>query len=373
MSVKPHRLIFLHPSDELYGADRMLLEMLQAIDRTIEVEVWLPNDLTHPPDDLALCNTLTRSGITARHVALPIMRRAYRNPRGMARLASQVSRLVRRLRVARPGAVYCTSSAALLGAPAARLAGVPKVIGHFQEVWAGPEARVLAVAARACHTLLAVSEAVTSALPADLQRRTVVVPNATPEPECVTSLGGRTGQLRFVVASRWNAWKGHRTLLDAWGMAGAPGHLTILGGPPLSGESVDVPALVSGMQQPESVSVVGEVSDSSSYIEDADVMIVPSDRPEPFGLVAIEAFARARPVIGSAAGGLLGIVDDGVNGWLFPPGDAVALSGVLANLNRDAVTEAGGLARETYELSYTTERFGQRWRDAAFAGDLAGA
>ncbi len=373
MTAKSQRLIFLHPSDELYGADRMLLEMLQAVDETFDVEVWLPNDLTHSPDELALCNTLERSGIAARHVALPIMRRAYRNPRGMVRLASQVAQLVRRLRAARPDVVYCTTSAALLGAPAARMARVPRVIAHFQEIWAGPEAHVLAVAARTCHTLLAVSEAVTSALPADLRRRTVIVVNATPEPQRVTSLEGRVGELRYVVASRWNGWKGHRTLFDAWGIADAPGHLTVLGGPPLSGESVDVPALVSALDRPDSVTVVGEVADPSIYIDDADVVIVPSDQPEPFGLVAIEAFARARPVIGSAVGGLLGIVDDGVNGWLYPPGDAVALSGVLASLDRDVVTGAGSLARKSYELAYTTERFGQRWRDAAFAGHGPGA
>jgi glycosyltransferase involved in cell wall biosynthesis len=263
--------------------------------------------------------------------------------------------------------VYCTTSAAFLCAPLARLAGVRRVIGHVQEIWSSGDGKILSGPARACDTLLCISDAVAASLPAGLRRRTVVVPNGTLEPARVTSLDGRSGPLSFLVASRWNGWKGHRTLLEAWDTAGAPGHLVVLGGPPRSGESVDVTALVAALHQPASVSVVGEVADSSTAYEEADVVVVPSDQPEPFGLIAIEAFARGRPVIASAAGGLLEIVTAGEDGWFFPPKDASALAELLSSLTRDDVRTAAVAARRTFDARFTAERFAEGWRKAVFS------
>ena len=53
--------------------------------------------------------------------------------------------------------------------------------------------------------------------------------------------------------------------------------------------------------------------------------VVPS-RNEAFGLVNIESMAVAVPVLGSNTGGITDIVRDGVDGFLFPPGDHEALA-----------------------------------------------
>jgi glycosyltransferase involved in cell wall biosynthesis len=367
LTAKP--LVFLHPSDELYGADRMLLEMIAALPSGLPAQVWLPDDLAHPAKPL--CTELTALGIHVRHLGLPILRRAYRNPRALARLAGRAARLRRELQASDPQLVYCTTSAALLGAPVARAAGVPVVVAHAQEIWSDFDRRLLTVPARACHHLLAISDAVERSLPATLRERTTVVANATPEPEVVTSLEGRSGPLQYVVASRWNGWKGHATLLAAWDRID-DGELTVLGGPPASGDVTDVVRLVAGLRRPESVTIVGEVSDPSTYLNAADIVLVPSDRPEPFGLVAIEAFARGRPVIASAGGGLLDIVTPGGDGWLFPPGDVAALAVLLATVTRTDAQARGRAARKTYEERFSTPRFAAEWRSAIEA-DLARA
>ncbi len=53
----------------------------------------------------------------------------------------------------------------------------------------------------------------------------------------------------------------------------------------------------------------------STYFRAANVVVVPS-RSESFGLVALEAMASGRPVVASAVGGLLSLVDDGTTGLL---------------------------------------------------------
>jgi D-inositol-3-phosphate glycosyltransferase len=58
----------------------------------------------------------------------------------------------------------------------------------------------------------------------------------------------------------------------------------------------------------------------SSYYRAADVVLVPS-RSESFGLVALEAAACGTPVVASAVGGLLTLVDHGHTGFLVPGRD----------------------------------------------------
>ena len=208
-------------------------------------------------------------------------------------------------------------------------------------MWSSSDAPVLGLCARACHRLIAVSGPACDNLPRSLHGRAVAVPNATDAPATYDTLDGREGPLTYMVASRWNATKGHRTLLAAWDLVDEPGHLVVLGGPPPSGASVDVASLATQLRDPDSITIAGEVPNIGPYLDSADVVLVPSDTPEGFGLVAIEAFAHARPVIGTTAGGLADIITDGSDGWTFAPGDIDALARILARLNRDEVTMAG--------------------------------
>lgn len=64
-------------------------------------------------------------------------------------------------------------------------------------------------------------------------------------------------------------------------------------------------------------------------LADAWALIAPSLWAEPFGLVALEAISRGLPVIASATGGFLEIVEPGVSGVLIPSGDERALADSL--------------------------------------------
>jgi glycosyltransferase involved in cell wall biosynthesis len=84
-----------------------------------------------------------------------------------------------------------------------------------------------------------------------------------------------------------------------------------------------------------------------SWYERAAVVAVPSRR-EGYGIAAREAMAWGRPVVGSAVGGLVDAVEDGVTGLLVPPGDVAALRAALEQLLGDADLRArlGAKARE---------------------------
>lgn len=56
---------------------------------------------------------------------------------------------------------------------------------------------------------------------------------------------------------------------------------------------------------------------------------------ETFGLVLVEAMRAGVAVIGTAAGGVPEIIEDGVTGLLVPPGDPAALAAAVERLRRD--------------------------------------
>ena len=66
-----------------------------------------------------------------------------------------------------------------------------------------------------------------------------------------------------------------------------------------------------------------------------DVLVVPSTWYENAPLVISEAFAAAVVVVASNQGALAEKVRDGIDGLLFPRGDAAALAAVLQRLAGD--------------------------------------
>jgi glycosyltransferase involved in cell wall biosynthesis len=358
------RTMFLHSSNEMYGADKILLEILQALpdDSREKAVVCIPDDL--PPGDGRLAAALSTLGVSATTFGLPVLRRRYLSMRGLFPLLGRLWKTFGLLRDSKPDVVYCTTSAMVLCLPLAWLAGVKMRVLHVQEIWAGKERRVLGFLGRAANRIICISSASHDSMPRFLTGRANLMVNAHQDSGKMLVSRPPGTPLRFVVASRWNAWKGHRTLLEAWDAESAPGELIILGGPPPIGEGVDVPGLVANLRHPDSVSVIGEVAAIDVHIDDADFLILPSDSPEPFGLVVLEAFARGRPVIASRAGGVLDVVTDGFDGRLYEIGNAEALRSILQSVDRQQAIQMGLNARKTYEQKFSIVAYRKRF--AAF-------
>jgi glycosyltransferase involved in cell wall biosynthesis len=83
-----------------------------------------------------------------------------------------------------------------------------------------------------------------------------------------------------------------------------------------------------------SVDFLGHVSPIQGAIERSAVVVVPS-MGEGFGMVALEAMERARPVIAAAIGGLGELVQEGETGLLVPAGEAEPLSEAIVRVAGD--------------------------------------
>jgi glycosyltransferase involved in cell wall biosynthesis len=162
---------------------------------------------------------------------------------------------------------------------------------------------------------------------------------------------------RLLCIGRLIPVKGHLVLLRslAQARARAPGLvLDVAGQGPLEPA---LKAYANELGLADAVRFLGFVSPIQDAIENAAAVVVPS-LGEGFGMVALEAMERGRPVIASDVGGLPEIVADGETGFVVPAGDAEALADAMVALASDlrraaAMGEAG---RRRAVESFTPER-----------------
>jgi glycosyltransferase involved in cell wall biosynthesis len=114
---------------------------------------------------------------------------------------------------------------------------------------------------------------------------------------------------------------------------------------------------------PETVTLVPRMTPAeiARLLDDSTLLVLPS-RMEGMGRVIIEAFARARPVVASAVGGIPDLVDHDRNGLLVPPEDEERLAAELLRVLRDRglAERLGGAAHEDAKrLRWTPERFAE--------------
>jgi glycosyltransferase involved in cell wall biosynthesis len=88
--------------------------------------------------------------------------------------------------------------------------------------------------------------------------------------------------------------------------------------------------------------------DLSRAYASADVFVFPSSTIETFGLVAAEALASGIPAVSSRVGGVPEIIEQGINGYMFEPGDVRALVDQVRDLaaNPDKRRAMGQAARD---------------------------
>ncbi len=119
------------------------------------------------------------------------------------------------------------------------------------------------------------------------------------------------------------------------------------------------------LRAPGRIDFVGPVAEPGTALAAFDVLAMPSRR-EPWGRVAAEALTAGVPVVAAASGGLPEVVRDGIDGFLYPPGDVGALAGHLRTLLDDPALRArmGAAGREG------SERFSPSAHAAAAAAVL---
>ncbi len=150
--------------------------------------------------------------------------------------------------------------------------------------------------------------------------------------------------------------KGVRTLLAAWQMLDRPPRLRVVGDGPLREELEKTVA-----RNPlGGIELLGTRPHHEviEFLKAAALLILPSEWYEAFPHVILEAFACGAPIVASRIGTLHDVIEDGINGVLFEPGQAADLAAKVKWIvsHPDDARRIAMSARAEYETKYTADR-----------------
>ena len=356
------KILFVHSSAELYGSDRCLAWMAAGLlERGMLVEAALP---FHGP----LEEQLGQMGVPVHTTDTLVFRRNIMHPAPLARFAAEAGQGIWRLRSLiynnKYDLIHSNTGVVVGGALAAWFSGVPhiwhfrEILSEFRQMWKLHEPLVTRTSKR----IVCISGPVADQFKSlEAHRNTIVVHDGIPVSE--SSRGSQPGwnreAIRVLSIGRLASYKGQDVLIEAVRSLVDIGYdleLTFVGD--VFGEQTDfretLKRKVLELQMSSRVRFMGFCSDVRPFIEDADIFVLPSRRPEGLGLVVLEAMSQGTPVVATRGGGVTEIIEDRKNGILIEPGDAASMAAAIG-----ALAKSPALAEKIGENGYRTvaERF----------------
>ncbi len=165
-------------------------------------------------------------------------------------------------------------------------------------------------------------------------------------------------------AARLEPEKDVTTLIDAMELVvqKCPGAMCVVAGEGRLRDQLQHQIDSKGLTQ--SVRLLGFRNDVHSLMNACDLFVLPS-LAEPFGLVLLEAMSLAKPVVATAAGGPLEIVQDGQSGILVKPGNSGEMAGAIVRIlsSQKMQKEMGQLGYEKYQTEFTVQRMAAETMD----------
>lgn len=369
-------ILYVHQSADLYGSDRVLLALVSKLDK----ERFLPIVLL--PVDGPLRNELEAAGIECHVIVITRLARATLTVRGLLRLPNDLFHSLRAISGVLKGRkvdlVHSNTLAVLSGPLWARWHRVPHV-WHVHEIIVKP------VFVRKAYSyllnwfadcIICVSHATKANLVQDqpaLAKKIEVVWNGLERNQAVDThavsayreqLAVAENEVLVVLVGRINRWKGQTLLVEAanllWQQNLRNVRYLVVGGAP-EGQAHFLNELQYSIAQSpakEKFVLQGFTSDLWTVWDSCDIAVIPSTEPEPFGMVALEAMAAAKPIIAAKHGGLAEIVVGGKTGLLFAPSNAVALGEAIKQLAADAPLRKimGDAGQARYSNEFTLNR-----------------
>jgi glycosyltransferase involved in cell wall biosynthesis len=321
------------------------------------------------------------AGLGCQILTYPLNRRGL-NPLEEARALIGLSAVYRQWRPAI--AHHFTIKPNLYGTLAARLAGVPVVIATVTGlgyIWTddGPKARVLrAILGPIYRRVLRLADAVIYLNEEDWRtlggRRTLLIPGegidlkafspsaVPPERQAAlrSELGLGSDDRVVLMVGRMLRHKGVLEFVEAARRVrvACPEAVFVLVGPSDEGNPARIPSgEIRVWETTGLVRYLGTREDVRGLMAIADVVVLPTYR-EGLPRVLIEAAAMGRPIVATDIPGCREVVRNGVNGFLVPARDAVALAEAIESLlkNPKLRAEFGAASRQLAEERFSDQR-----------------
>lgn len=224
---------------------------------------------------------------------------------------------------------------ALIGRPAAALAGVP-LIHHMHcqtstEVTKRWLSRINAIIERCTLFRVPGVIAVSPTIAEDLRRRGIpdsqiaLIPNGVPSPGPLSDREPPSTDWVVGTVAMFRPRKGIETLLMAIAnlrRQQIPIRLRAVGCFQTAEYEAATHELVQELGLADAVDWTGFTRDVNAELSQMDLFVLPSLVPEGLPMAVLEAMAAGVPALGSRVDGVIDVIEHGVNGLLFEPGDA---------------------------------------------------
>jgi glycosyltransferase involved in cell wall biosynthesis len=349
------QILYIHPSNELYGADRVLLRLVRNLDKKkYTPHVVVANDLKY---EGLLTDRLATNEIQYTEASLGVLRRKYQSPQGLGLFAYRTLHSARRL------GAYCdnnhidfihsNSTAVFTGGQLARWTKLPH-LWHVHEIITQPSWLNKIIAGtlyRYADQVVAVSGPVRDHLleaKPELENKIVVIHNRI-DPRRFLAIdqqeidrmraSWRAANDTIVIGTvgRINDWKGQEFLLESARQVieFADDVRFVFVGGTVPGEEWrvnDLQRKVDALGLTEHVSIESFRLDIPVVLAAFDIFVLPSIRPDPFPTVVLEAMASGKPVIASAHGGAIEQVVDKKTGYLVSPAATQEMTDAIISL-----------------------------------------
>ena len=342
------RILYLHAGAEMYGADKVLLELIKGLDsKEFEAHVILPNDGV-------LVEALRQVGAKVSVLDYPILRRKYFNPKGIADYirsynfyAKQIALYARQHSI---DMVHNNTAAVLEGIYLKRKLKLP-LIWHVHEIIVKPKAIsdfINMLMGRYADKIVTVSQAVANHIKQspfikDSQVEVIYngVDNTVYYPMDASSIREKfdIAQDALVIGmiGRVNAIKGQNDFIEAVEplLEKNEQAVAFLAGGVFPGEEWRLEELDKRIASSSVVSQIHRIDyyDKTSELYNMfDIFVLPSIKPDSLPTVVLEAMACSKPVVGYNNGGIAEMVVDDKSGCLVKPNRPQELSNAISLL-----------------------------------------
>lgn len=355
------RILCIHQGYELYGSDRSFIQSIEALRQKwpqAHVTALIPKagPIYEPLQRAASEVQIADLWVPRKNALLRLFTLdALRLPKSVV----QAVRLMRNYDM-----VYINTLTIINYNIAARFARVPSII-HVREIVGRQAAMVFSALLRFSRAAIVYNSNATQQAfrlhPHQLQR---VIHNGVPDNDD-NAPPLAEGRIKLLMLGRFNSWKGQDLLVQAIALLSAENRqqieLRIVGGV-FENQTHFIDIIHHHIAQhglQDSIRIEPFTPDTTALYRWADVVIVPSRKPEPFGRVAAEAMSYSRPVIAADHGGLSEIVEHNETGWLFQPNNAESCAEILSWLvaNRGEITHAGYKARARFLSHFSQQHY----------------